>query len=176
MDYKYIEQLLDRYFMGETTLKEEEILRAFYAQEVSTADDEEIPEKLRLYAPLFSALEDSEELGDDFDQRMLELTSETVAEVKPLQVKARTIKLTERLRPLFGAAAVVAMLLTIGNAINQSLQSQDEWVDADEYANIKSDADVPSVAYDQVSDSLTLANDEMMPVMGVDSIMGSSID
>ena len=29
MDYKYIEQLLDRYFRAETTLQEEQILKAF---------------------------------------------------------------------------------------------------------------------------------------------------
>jgi hypothetical protein len=32
MDYKYIEQLLDRYFEAETPLKEEEILKAFFEQ------------------------------------------------------------------------------------------------------------------------------------------------
>ena len=29
MDYKYIEQLLERYWQGETTLQEENILRSF---------------------------------------------------------------------------------------------------------------------------------------------------
>ena len=33
MDYKYIEQLLERYWEGETTLQEEAILRAFFSQE-----------------------------------------------------------------------------------------------------------------------------------------------
>ena len=35
MDYKYIEQLLERYWEGETTLQEEAILRAFFSQEDS---------------------------------------------------------------------------------------------------------------------------------------------
>ena len=32
MDYKYIEQLLERYWKCETTLEEEEILRMFFSQ------------------------------------------------------------------------------------------------------------------------------------------------
>ena len=46
MDYKYIEQLVDCYFEGETTLEEEQILRKFFAQE-------ELPEHLRQWQPLF---------------------------------------------------------------------------------------------------------------------------
>ena len=42
MDYKYIEQLLDSYFEAETNLEEENILRAFFAQE-------NIPSHLRKY-------------------------------------------------------------------------------------------------------------------------------
>ena len=32
MDYKYIEQLLERYFNAETSLEEESILRTFFSQ------------------------------------------------------------------------------------------------------------------------------------------------
>ena len=46
MDYKYIEQLLERYWEGETTLQEESILRTFFSQP-------EVPENLRKYQPLF---------------------------------------------------------------------------------------------------------------------------
>ena len=37
-------------------------------------------------------------------------------------VKARTISLTERLKPLFKAAAIVAIFLTLGNAMQVALQ------------------------------------------------------
>ena len=97
MDYKYIEQLMDRYFEAETTLKEEQILKAFFEQ-----SEEELPENLRAYRELFTSFEQDEMLGDDFDERMLQMIEE-----KP-QVKARTISLSERFRPLMRAAAVVA--------------------------------------------------------------------
>ena len=105
MDYKYIEQLLERYWQGETTLQEEAILRNFFSQ----PDNLDIPESLRKYQPLF-ALEKEEPLGDDFDARILGMIEEED------QPKAKVVTLTSRLMPLFKAAAIVAILLTLGNA------------------------------------------------------------
>lgn len=104
MDYKYIEQLLERYFQCETTLKEEEILRSFFSQE-------DVPVWLLKYQALFT-LEASQEdtLGDDFDDRILTMIEQT----QP--VKARVISITQQLKPLFKAAAIVAIVLTLGNA------------------------------------------------------------
>ena len=100
MDYKYIEQLLERYWQGETTLQEEAILRNFFSQP-------DIPEHLRTYQPLFD-LEKEEPLGDDFDERILGMIEE--------EPKAKIVTLTSRLMPLFKAAAIVAIILTLGNA------------------------------------------------------------
>ena len=104
MDYKYIEQLLERYWEGETTLQEEAILRTFFSQP-------DMPDHLRKYQPLF-LMEKEEPLGDDFDARILDSIGEEGAQ-KP---KAKIITLASRLKPLFKAAAIVAILLTIGNA------------------------------------------------------------
>ena len=165
MDYKYIEQLLDRYFLGETTLQEEQILKAFYAQRV-----EDMPGELSQYAPLFAFIGEQEALGEDFDERLLQMTEGTV------QVKARIISLAERLRPLFGAAAVVAIFLTLGNAINQSFKQDDTWVDAEEYAKrgaVTVNTDEPAVAYDQIADSLSFIKEgTISPAIPVDSLAG----
>lgn len=100
MDYKYIEQLLERYWQCETTLQEETILRTFFSQP-------DIPEDLRKYQALFIHESQKEEpLGEDFDARMLEFVGEG----------PKTITLRDRLMPLFKAAAIVAILLTLGNA------------------------------------------------------------
>ena len=48
-------------------------------------------------------------MGDDFDARMLEM-------VGIEEPKAKVISLTSRLMPLFRAAAIVAIILTLGNA------------------------------------------------------------
>ena len=116
MDYKYINQLLERYWNCETSLEEEGILRAFFSQK-------DVPAELRQYQPLFAyqQLEAKEKhLGADFDNRLLAM----IEEDEPIKVKARTITLTQRLKPLFKAAAVVAIFLTLGNAAQESFQTQ----------------------------------------------------
>ena len=116
MDYKYINQLLERYWNCETSLEEEGILRAFFSQK-------DVPAELRQYQPLFAyqQLEAKEKhLGADFDNRLLAM----IEEDEPIKVKARTITLTQRLKPLFKAAAVVAIFLTLGNAAQESFPTQ----------------------------------------------------
>ena len=118
MDYKYINQLLDRYWKGETSLEEEEILRAFFSQD-------ELPAKLKPYQALFSyemGEAKQEALGDDFDQKMMAMIEDEYTK-KPN--KAKVISLTKRLKPLFKAAAVVAIILTLGNAVQVPFQSND---------------------------------------------------
>ena len=58
-------------------------------------------------------------LGADFDSKLLAI----IDEEEPVKVKARTITLTQRLMPLFKAAAVVAIFLTLGNAAQESFQT-----------------------------------------------------
>lgn len=120
MDYKYIKQLLQRYWQGDTSLEEEEILRMFFSQK-------DVPAELRSYRELF-AYQQSEVkedvLDEAFDARITALIEE------PAPVKARLVTLPQRLRPLFKAAAVVAILLTLGNAMQVPFGQ-----DADPYAN-----------------------------------------
>lgn len=106
MDYKYIKQLLDRYFEGETSLEEEEILRAFFSQT-------DVPADLLRYRDLFVYEVGEREqtvLDGGFDERLLS----KIKEDEP--VKARVVTMRQRLMPLFRAAAVVAIFLTLGNA------------------------------------------------------------
>ena len=102
MDYKYIEQLLERYWQCETTLQEEAILRSFFSQD-------DVPAELLQYKTLFT--QPKAELGDDFDARILAMVGQESAEPK-----AKVISFTSRLMPLFRAAAVVAIILTLGQA------------------------------------------------------------
>lgn len=124
MDYKYIEQLLERYFQCETTLEEESILRTFFSQK-------DVPVALLPYRDLFvyeHNVAATECLGDDFDERILSL----IEEDQP-RTKARIITMEQRFRPLLRAAAVVGVILSIGLAAQMPYKRQ-ATLDAEEFA------------------------------------------
>ena len=140
MDYKYIEQLLERYWECTTSLEEENILRTFFRQK-------DVPASLLQYKALFTyeqTQREEEVLGEEFDNKMMEMINE------PTPVKAHTIRLTQRLMPLFKAAAVVAIILTLGNAAQVAFNQEDPY-DMN-MAEVQQPSEGPSVA--AVSDSL----------------------
>ena len=72
MDYKYITQLLERYWECQTTLEEENILRAFFSQD-------DIPASLLQYRDLFvyeTVEPKTDVLGQEFDDKILAIISE----------------------------------------------------------------------------------------------------
>ena len=157
MDYKYIEQLLDRYFSAETTLEEENILRTFFSQE-------NIPAEMEQWRALFTA--DAEEtLGDDFDARMLEMIGEQADSDRVPVVKAREITLTRRFMPLFKAAAAIAIFLTIGGALQAPWDNS--WNKPDDYAAIQQQMDsmatVSPVQAENTSDWTADSTKVMLP-------------
>ncbi len=126
MDYKYIEQLMERYWNAETSYEEESTLRSFFSQE-------NIPAELEQWRPLFIDDAASRTLGDDFDARMLDI----IGGEKTETVKARRITLVQRLKPLFKAAAAIAILLTVGGALQAPWDSS--WTQPEEYAGFVPD-------------------------------------
>ena len=131
MDFKYIEQLLERYWQCETSLEEEAQLRTFFTEE-------DVPEHLSRYKDLFvyQQLQQEEHLGADFDARVL-------AEIEAPVVKARRMTLTARFMPLFKAAAAVAVVLSLGNVMQHSFFADVREVAAD---TIGKQISAPSVA------------------------------
>ena len=126
MDYKYIEQLLERYWECQTTLEEEAILRNFFRQE-------DVPASLLPYRQFFNEQDEmaEEHLGKDFADKMLRL----VGEETPVHVcKARRLTFMRRLRPFYRAAGLIAILLTIGNAAHQSFSEDEDIADSQQMA------------------------------------------
>lgn len=149
MDYRYIEQLLDRYFAAETSLEEESILQSFFSQK-------EIPSGMEKYRDLFVFRQEEQQtvLGEDFDNRILKMVEGQPQTI----VKARQISLSQRLMPLFKAAAVVAVFLSLGQAAQFSL-GEDRAEEEINYANYKDTYEDPSVAYDKVESALQLVGE-----------------
>ena len=142
MDYKYIEQLLDRYWACETTLQEESILRTFFTQN-------DVPAHLKPYQGLFlyNEEEKEEKLSDEVTERIL---SQTVnKETTGTTVKVKKLNPRYRLRPFFRAAATVAIFLTLGMAVQQAMyKGQENQPGATQIPAAVPAA--PETAYDQV--------------------------
>lgn len=132
MDFKYIEQLLERYWQCESSLEEEVSLRVFFS-------GDNVPEQWFRYKDLFvyQQLQQEEHLGVDFDARVL-------AEIEVSVVKAKRMTLSERFMPLFKAAAVVAVVLSLGSVIQHSFFSDVKEVAATD--TIGKQISAPSVA------------------------------
>ena len=116
MDYKYIEQILERYWQCETTLHEESILQSFFRQK-------DVPRHLRPYAHLFRRQEDlrAQALGKDFDCRLMARLGMQAGEMASHATPVRRISIFRRLRPLYQAAGLVALIITIGTAAQRSM-------------------------------------------------------
>lgn len=122
MDYTYIEQLIERYFAGETSLGEERVLKAFFSME-------DVPATLKRYAPLFAYADEAKQdtLGSDFTERLRRnpaLTGVTLDdEAHPTAnetVKILPLTFADRIRPLWRSAAAVAIVVLIGGSLQRA--------------------------------------------------------
>lgn len=145
MDYKYIEQLLERYWACDTSLEEEQILRAFFRQK-------EIPAHLLPYKDLFAYEDTAREvtLGEDFDERIL-------SQVEHPVVKVQRVPLRRRMLPLFKAAAVVAVVVMLGTVTQRSFEANRQAdYNYDAYKDTYTD---PQSAYGTVSEALQIVSE-----------------
>lgn len=109
MDYKYIEQLLERYWQCTATDEEEQILRLFFRQD-------SVPEHLARYKALFAYAESQRGLHTDsgFESRVLGMLERPA-------VKARRLHARSRFAPLLKAAAMVALVFAVGGVVNETM-------------------------------------------------------
>lgn len=160
MDYKYIDQLIDRYFRAETTLDEERILRAFFRQS-------DLPEKLERVAPLFRFADEAElreTLGPDFDEQARAAAGEPAAKVRRPRLAIFT--------PLLRAAAVVALVVLAADFAQRDSRPA-AIAPASAAADTYSD---PQEAYSQVEDALNLISDGLDRTQRADSAARAAAD
>lgn len=146
MDYKYIEQLLEKYYGGETSLEEEKVLRAFFSQR-------SVPSHLEKHKVLFDLMAREaaiEPLDTDFDQKVMG----AIGSERP-RVKAVRIRLRDRMMPLLKSVATVAVIVALATAAQMAFQDNaaDDEPNYSGYTDTYSD---PAAAYNEVSGALML--------------------
>lgn len=169
MDYKYIEQLLEAYWQCNTSPEEEEVLRAFFKQS-------EMPESLKRYRSLFAyqSVSAQSSLGADFDRRMealIEKEEAAAAATQRTPVSARPGRRSISLRPLFRAAAILAIVLTLGNAAQYQFGKNESSEPDYNYAEYKDTYTDPQVAFDEVSSALQEFSSGLHSAVKADSVL-----
>lgn len=116
MDYNDIERLLERYWRCETSVEEEARLRDFFTRE-------EVPARLMRYKSLFGYQQEQRQVqvSDDFDARLWAKINAS----RPSVVKAKRVSPAIRLMPLLKAAAVIAVVVGLGNLMQRSFYAGD---------------------------------------------------
>ncbi|MDR0961118.1 MAG: hypothetical protein LBM62_00955 [Mediterranea sp.] len=117
-----IETLLSRYFEGETSCEEERELRRYFTEE-------EVPEALQNYRPLFAYLTNEAD-------KAAEAHRPTPTDDKPLTRRRPHIKLYR----IAGIAAAVALLISIGSEVWQATRTRPHGyviIDGKEYTDMK---------------------------------------
>ena len=140
MDYKYIEHLIERYWDCESTILEERILAAFFSQD-------DVPEHLLKYKDVFTVLNDVSQakLGEDFDEKVLQ-------KIEAGTTTAHRMSLYQSIRPLYRAAAMVAIVLTIGMAAEHSFVDPTLQDNTSDFASVQTDSipEDPDAEYTQM--------------------------
>ncbi|MBO5698692.1 MAG: hypothetical protein J6R79_01640 [Bacteroidaceae bacterium] len=163
MDYKYIEQLLERYWQAETTVQEERILQAFFAQEV-------VPVHLAKWQPLFREMASMREasVSDDFDQRLM-------VRLSPQFAATPTVSSWDKVRRVLLGAVAVSGLFFIGAATLHLITLQQRssnpvvvWdYNPDSY---KDSYENPEAAYDESLEALKIISKQLSTIVSVDTI------
>ncbi|MDR0977236.1 MAG: hypothetical protein LBL78_05745 [Prevotellaceae bacterium] len=133
MDYKSIEQLVERYWQGQTSPDDEARLRRFFSEE-------EVPPHLMRYKAWFTYQQfQRQTLDEKFDVRLLTLIRETPA-------AAKRVTMRSLLFPLLKATAILAVMIFIGNIVGRTTPSNDTREMAAAADTIGNQPSAPSVA------------------------------
>lgn len=142
MDYKYIRELLNRYFECETTPSEERMLRAFFS-----GDD--VPEEFVAYKAMFDAFdqESSLKVSPSFKADLLHRVGQTSSVV----ARPRQFSLRIYLRPLYNAVATIAIVMLAGHVAQAIFGDGTDEMDGANMANqtITDTIDTPNTIFIQ---------------------------
>lgn len=116
-----IDQLLDRYFAGTTTLEEERTLKAYFQTETVAPEHES-------WRPFFQFLEEEAEveMSDSFTERLLEQLQDETAEEDPISMVNNPRR---RIVPMIARMAAIAAVLIVAMTLVPRLWDAEKPVD-----------------------------------------------
>ena len=121
MDYKKVNQLLEKYFEGETSLQEETMLSTYFNENEVAAD-------LKQYQPLFKYFKEEKaiQLSDDFESRLLEKLETT-----PVEAKIKKLPFISQLRKIAAAAVIIFGAFIAYQQVNTPPEKEDLFAEYD---------------------------------------------
>ncbi|MDD3788558.1 MAG: hypothetical protein PHO94_07665 [Petrimonas sp.] len=149
MEFENIHTLINKYWNCETSTQEEQILQDFFSQE-------EIPDELKEYAPLFRYKKDSQSktLSSDFDKRLSTAIREQEKENKYITVKI--------FAPALRIAASVALITGLGIGIYLVANQNKKNYFAETYNDPNAALKHATFALDKLSDALKKGEEASM--------------
>lgn len=119
MDYKYIEQLLDKYWKGLTSVEEEKILQVFFKQD-------DVPDGMNIFKPLFHEMNQAKNIKTpkQAERKIREyINRRNTVKAIPNNWKARLI-------PAFKAVAVAILAILIGKYLQNGIIEENNIADS----------------------------------------------
>lgn len=128
MNEERIKYLLNEYYAGSSTLRQEQELREFFASEA------DVPEEFKADAAMFRAMNAAPEVPADLEQRIIDATFK--------RPRRRRLFL-----PLIAAAACMAVIITVGiKIVGPSVTMADEQPAlADNYREVTDQAEAEAI-------------------------------
>ena len=120
MDYKHIENLLEKYWACETSIVEEKELKAFFSSN-------QVPEHLKETAALFKyydAESNQKKLGTDFDNEVLEGIGNDYA-----SKETKEAKVVQWFNNYAKVAAVILIVITLSFVVTRTLNREQEKIE-----------------------------------------------
>ncbi|MDH5366959.1 MAG: hypothetical protein OEW67_08235 [Cyclobacteriaceae bacterium] len=143
MDYKRIEDLLEKYWACETSIVEEKELRTFFK-------NEPVPEQFKDTALLFQYFETQsrqKKLGTDFDQKILAQLNE--------EASTKKTKMVHLFNNYYKVAAVIIMVIVLSLLVTRTIQQEQDKVQmADTFEN-------PEDAFEETKKALLLISNKI---------------
>lgn len=142
-----IRKLIDKYFEGETTTGEDEVLRDFFA-------NEDVPHDLKILAPLFNFMND--------ESSALRVLREVKDEEKNRAKRKSLLQKNIRYITSIAAVMLIAIVLVIQNGKDKSVDTENYvWVDGNKITDIETVQKYAEISFGNIETDRDLIDEQL---------------